>query len=322
MEQATTLQHINWQSNMTRQQLKERHKIMQKIRQFFDEKGLIEVETPLLTASPVTDVHLDSFKTSYFGKDYFLITSPEYHMKRLLACDVGPIYQICKCFRLEETSKKHNPEFTMLEWYLPNYNLQRLLDRVEELFSLFFDFEYLERYTYDFIFKKYLGFSPLEADHKLLVEQAKLYGLYAAYKYDSDTILEFLFSTCIEPYLGKRNPVAIYNYPASQAALAQVTSEDPRTAQRTEVFFKGIELANGFYELTDWKIQQQRFLQDLNQRKSNKQEVFTPDQRLLAALEHGMPPCSGIALGLDRFIMLIMQESSIANVMSFTVENA
>ncbi|RIY32900.1 hypothetical protein CKF54_03885 [Psittacicella hinzii] len=313
---------LDWQSPMTRNQLKERHQILKKIRQFFDDKGLIEVETPILAQAAVTDVHLDSFSTDYFGKKYFLNTSPEFHMKRLLAGGAGPIYQICKCFRLEPTSRKHNPEFTMLEWYQPNYTLQRLLDEVEELFKVFFDFDLMERYTYDFIFQKYLGVSPLVANHKDLAEQAKKLGLHNAEKFDRDTILEFLFSTCIEPYLGKDAPVAIYNYPASQAALAQITAEDPRTAQRAEVFYKGIELANGFYELTSWEQQKQRFQSDLYQRSTNNQEKIEFDQKFLAALKHGMPQSSGIALGLDRFIMLVMQKNSIAEVMSFTVESA
>lgn len=316
------LDTLHWQSNMTRNQLRQRQRIMQRIRQFFDDKGLIEVETPILSAAAVTDVHLDSFSTQYQGKNYFLNTSPEYLMKRLLACGSGPIYQICKCFRNEETSRKHNPEFTMLEWYQPNFTLQRLLDEVEELFAEFFEFENLERYTYEYIFKKFLGFSPLEAGHKQLVEVAEQQGLYQAEKCDSDTILEFLFSTCIEPYLGHENPIAIYNYPASQAALAQITSEDPRTAQRAEVFYKGIELANGFYELTDWQAQQQRFMGDLSQRKANGQNTFNPDYRFLAALKHGMPACSGIALGLDRFIMLAMQATSIKEIMTFTIDEA
>ncbi|RIY32333.1 hypothetical protein CJP74_04875 [Psittacicella melopsittaci] len=321
MEQIN-LEGVEWQSKMTRHDLKVRHKIIQKIRQFFDNKGLIEVETPILAQAAVTDVHLDSFKTEYMGKEYFLNTSPEFAMKRLLAGGSGPIYQICKCFRYEPTSKKHNPEFTMLEWYQPNYTLQRLLDEVEELFHVFFNFEMLERYTYEFIFKKYLGFSPLTANHKELAEHAKNFGLYHADKYDKDTILEFLFSTCIEPFLGQNNPVAIYNYPASQAALAQITAEDPRTAQRAEVFYKGIELANGFYELTNWEQQKQRFHADLYQRSTNNQEAIAVDKKLLAALKHGMPECSGIALGLDRFIMLAMQEASIAEVISFTIEQA
>ncbi|RIY35210.1 elongation factor P--(R)-beta-lysine ligase [Psittacicella gerlachiana] len=316
------LEQVEWQSRMTRNDLKERHKILKKIRDFFDNKGLIEVETPILAQAAVTDVHLDSFTTNYLGKEYFLNTSPEFHMKRLLAGGSGPIYQICKCFRLEPTSRKHNPEFTMLEWYQPNYSLQRLLDEVEELFKVFFDFTVLERYTYEYIFKKYLGVSPLDASHRELVELAKNYGLYHAEKYDKDTILEFLFSTCIEPYLGQENPVAIYNYPASQAALAQITAEDPRTAQRAEVFYRGIELANGFYELTNWEQQKERFQADLYQRASNNQDTIAFDQKFLAALKHGMPQASGIALGLDRFIMLVMQEASIAEVMTFTIENA
>lgn len=312
----------DWQSSMSRQQLLDRNRIIRRIRNFFEDRGVLEVDTPILSNAAVTDVHLDTFKTKYGKHDLFLNTSPEYHMKRLLACKSGPIFQICKCFRNEPTSRKHNPEFTMLEWYRTGYTLQRLLDEVEDLFHEFFEFEQLERYTYDFSFKKYLGFSALEADYDFLVNQAAQFGLHNPAGLDRDALLEFIFSTRIEPHLGMHNPVAIYNYPASQAALAQITPEDPRTAQRAEVFYKGIELANGFYELTDVVQQENRFKHDLETRKHNGQELINPDLRFLAALHHGLPASSGIALGLDRFIMLALNATSIDQIMPFSVENA
>lgn len=320
---------------MTIENLRMRSLIIRDIRKFFAERGVLEVETPILSQARVSDVHLDSFKTEYFGKDLYLNTSPEYHMKRLLASGSGPIFQICKCFRYEETSSKHNPEFTMLEWYRVGFTLQRLLDEVEDLFRLFFAFEKLERYSYEFIFETYLGISPLEASHNQLVELAAHYGLHQADSFERDAILEFLFSIVIEPNLGMENPVAIYNYPASQAALAQLTPEDNRTAQRAEVFFRGMELANGFFELTDFEQQYYRFLIDQNQRRQANKEEVELDKRFLKALKEGLPESSGIALGLDRLILLVLQDSSyflakdkrsqpksISDVMTFNIHNA
>lgn len=322
MQDFNYLEVDDWKSSMTRQQLVARNNIIRKIRDFFEARGVIEVETPILSNAAVTDVHLDSFTTEYLGRNLYLNTSPEYHMKRLLACNSGSIFQICKCFRYEPTSKKHNPEFTMLEWYRTGYKLQRLLDEVEDLFKLFFDIEILERYTYDFTFKKFLGISALDATQEQLATMAANLGLVNAQEMDKDSLLEFLFSSHIEPHLGMQNPVAIYNYPATQAALAQITPEDPRTAQRAEVFYKGMELANGFFELTDVVQQEERFKLDLVERKEEGKDLIKPDLRFLAALNHGMPSSAGIALGLDRFIMLALNAPKISQVMTFTVDNA
>lgn len=312
----------DWQSGMTRQTLIARAKLLNEVRQFFNHRGVIEVETPIVASAAVTDLHLDSFATSYLGKPFYLNTSPEYHMKRLLAQGSGPIYQICKVFRHEPQSNVHNPEFTMLEWYRPGYGLQRLLDEVEDLLRLFFKFEHLERLTYDYVFKKHFGISALEADHKRLAQLALEFDAVDPHHWERDEIIDFLFSTQIQPFLGLENPVAIYNYPATQAALARISPEDPRTAQRAEVFYKGVELGNGFYELCDVQEQATRFRDDLYKRQAFHKPLPHPDVRFLAALEYGLPESSGIAMGLDRIFMLALNARSISDVMTFTISNS
>ena len=317
-----------WQPTASIKNLLARAKIIAEIRRFFTERGLLEVETPVLSEFGVTDVHLSTFSTEFiapFGeqsKTLWLATSPEYHMKRLLAAGSGAIFQICHVFRNEEAGNRHNPEFTMLEWYRPHFDMYRLINEVDDLLQQILECPPAESMSYQFAFQQYVGLDPLSADLSELVEKAEKHQLMGAENESRDTLLQFLFSTVVEPQIGQEAPVVVYHFPASQAALAQISSEDLRVAERFEFYYKGLELANGFHELSDAREQLRRFQQDNLQREKMGLPVRVIDTRLLAALQAGIPNCSGVALGVDRVLMIAMGTESIKEVISFAIDNA
>lgn len=317
-----------WQPTASVKNLLTRAKLLAEIRRFFTDRGLLEVETPVLSEFGVTDVHLATFSTEFispFGeqsKTLWLSTSPEYHMKRLLAAGSGPIFQIGKVFRNEEAGNRHNPEFTMLEWYRPHFDMYRLINEVDDLLQQILECPPAESMSYQFAFQQYVGLDPLSADLSELVEKAEKHQLMGAENESRDTLLQFLFSTVVEPQIGQEAPVVVYHFPASQAALAQISSEDLRVAERFEFYYKGLELANGFHELSDAREQLRRFQQDNLQREKMGLPVRAIDTRLLAALQAGIPNCSGVALGVDRVLMIAMGTESIKDVISFAIDNA
>ena len=317
-----------WQPTASVKNLLTRAKLLAEIRRFFTDRGLLEVETPVLSEFGVTDVHLATFSTEFispFGeqsKTLWLSTSPEYHMKRLLAAGSGPIFQIGKVFRNEEAGNRHNPEFTMLEWYRPHFDMYRLINEVDDLLQQILECPPAESMSYQFAFQQYVGLDPLSADLSELVEKAEKHQLIGAENESRDTLLQFLFSTVVEPQIGQEAPVVVYHFPASQAALAQISSEDLRVAERFEFYYKGLELANGFHELSDAREQLRRFQQDNLQREKMGLPVRAIDMRLLAALQAGIPNCSGVALGVDRLLMIAMGTESIKDVISFAIDNA
>ncbi|SPY38361.1 protein YjeA [Pasteurella canis] len=289
---------------------------------------MLEVETPILSEFGVTDVHLSTFDTEFNSpfaeqsKKLWLSTSPEYHMKRLLAAGSGPIFQLCHVFRNEESGRHHNPEFTMLEWYRPHFDMYRLINEVDDLLQQILDCPPTESLSYQFVFQEYVGLDPLSVDREELIAKAKEYNLLSAEEEDRDTLLQFLFSTIVEPNIGKEHPIAVYHFPATQAALAQISSEDHRVAERFEFYYQGLELANGFHELTDVNEQLRRFEQDNVQRQKIGLPQRAIDKRLLAALQAGVPNCSGVALGVDRLLMIALQAQTIKDVIAFGIENA
>lgn len=317
-----------WQPTASVKNLLTRAKLLTEIRRFFTDRGLLEVETPVLSEFGVTDVHLATFSTEFispFGeqsKTLWLSTSPEYHMKRLLAAGSGPIFQVGKVFRNEEAGNRHNPEFTMLEWYRPHFDMYRLINEVDDLLQQILECPPAESMSYQFAFQQYVGLDPLSADLSELVEKAEKHQLMGAENESRDTLLQFLFSTVVEPQIGQEAPVVVYHFPASQAALAQISSEDLRVAERFEFYYKGLELANGFHELSDAREQLRRFQQDNLQREKMGLPVRVIDTRLLAALQAGIPNCSGVALGVDRVLMIAMGTESIKEVISFAIDNA
>ena len=319
-----------WQPNAPIANLLKRAKIVNEIRHFFADRGVLEVETPTMSQATVTDVHLRAFETRFTGPGaaqgitLYLMTSPEYHMKRLLAAGSGPIYQMGRSYRNEEAGRYHNPEFTMLEWYRPHYDMYRLINEVDDLLQQTLECESAESLSYQQAFLRYLDIDPLTAEKDKLREVAAKLDVsnIADTEEDRDTILQLLFMVGVEPHIGLEKPTFIYHFPASQASLAEISSEDHRVAERFEVYYKGVELANGFRELTDAAEQRQRFERDNRKRASMGLPEQPIDENLLAALEHGFPECAGVALGIDRLIMLALGAERISDVIAFPVDRA
>ncbi|HET6726346.1 MAG TPA: EF-P lysine aminoacylase EpmA [Gammaproteobacteria bacterium] len=312
----------DWQPTAPIPNLRKRAEILATIRTFFAERNVLEVDTPLLSAAASTDVHLNSVAA---GAGY-LHTSPEFAMKRLLSADSGDIYQICKVFRADEAGRFHNPEFTLLEWYRVGWGYRRLMDEVAALLAQVLATEAAPiRLGYRDAFMQELNLDPFTAHEDTLAAAVRSKGLDAP-NLNRDECLDLLAGSCVYPALGCDRLCFIYDFPASQAALARVRSSEsagqPPVAERFEVFFNGIELGNGFTELTDAAEQRRRFAHDLARRRELARPEPPKDQRFLAALEVGLPECAGVAIGLDRVAMLVCDANHIGEVISFTAENA
>lgn len=320
----------NWQPSASIAKLQQRASLLASIRQFFFERKVLEVETPAISHATVTDVHLHTFQTDFIGPGYadgshlYLMTSPEFHMKRLLAAGSGCIYQIGKAFRNEENGRYHNPEFTMLEWYRVGFDHHDLMAEMDALLQQVLQCEAAEKMTYQNAFLQVLGVCPLEASMAELKVVAGALGLsdIAEPEEDRDTLLQLLFSVGVESEIGLQVPAIVYDFPASQAALARINKQDPRVADRFEVYFKGIELANGFHELDDAKEQLTRFEADNQKRIEMGLQPQPIDHHLIAALEAGLPACAGVALGIDRLIMLALNCDHIDDVTAFPFPKA
>ena len=312
----------DWQPTTSTDMLLARATLLRQVRHFFAERQVLEVETPVLSRAAGTDPALASLKTSLGSRDHYLQTSPEFAMKRLLASGSGPIFQIAKAFRDGEAGQQHNPEFTMLEWYRPGFTMVDLIDEVEALVSSLLTTGKARRITYAQLFQDSLGIDPFTTSLLELQAIAREKVDLVMESPHHDHWLDILFSHCIQP--GLQEPVFITHYPPSQAALAKVESDENGTmaAMRFELVIKGLEIANGYLELTDPVEQARRFGQDQEQRKAMSLPEYPMDQHLLAALEHGLPDCAGVALGLDRLLMLITGAESIQQVISFPVDIA
>jgi lysyl-tRNA synthetase class 2 len=308
--------------------LRLRARILATIRGFFSDRGVLEVETPLLAAAPATDLHLHALATRYRGpgaddgRVLYLQTSPEFAMKRLLAAGSGPIYQLCRAFRDGEAGARHNPEFTILEWYRPGWDHHRLMDEVEELLQAVLDTTPSERLTYAEAFVRYAGLDPLGAPNAELGQRVETLGVADPRALRRDDLLDLILTHEIEPKLGVGRPTFIHDYPASQAALARVRGGEPPLAERFEAFVDGVELANGYHELVDADEQRRRFESDLEARRVAGLPEVPMDERLLAALEHGLPRCAGVALGVDRLVMLAAGTRDISRVIAFPTDRA
>lgn len=325
----------SWRPGAELENLKTRARILAVIRAFFAARNVLEVETPILSPAATTDAHLDSLCTRYQGPGHpagqilFLHTSPEFPMKRLLAAGSGPIYQLCKVFRQGERGRRHNPEFTLLEWYRPDWSYHALMSEVEALarqvLGPFRPLGETERLTYAEAFIRHAGIDPLNSSLAGLRECAGAHGLTVASDVqvdERDFWCDLLMSHVIEPRLGQGHLTFIHEYPASQAALARLVSGRPEVAERFELYLEGVELANGFHELADAIEQRARFEHDNRRRAQRNQPVMPMDERLLAAMAHGLPDCSGVALGVDRLVMLACGVSEIDGVIAFPLEHA
>ncbi|MCC5884234.1 MAG: EF-P lysine aminoacylase GenX [Halomonas sp.] len=316
----------DWRPTASIETLRGRARLLAEVRAFFAARGVLEVETPVLGHGGSTDVHLASLSleaTTPAGRErLWLQTSPEFHMKRLLAAGSGPIFQLARSFRDGEVGSRHNIEFTMLEWYRPGLLLDDLIEETAGLIRhvLGRDPGPLRRRRYRELFREALGFDPFTVEIDALRRTASERGGLDMHDAEHDDCLDLLMSLIIEPNLGREGLDVVVDYPASQAALARRhrdTEDGQWVASRFEVYLGGLELANGYDELTDADEQRARFIEDNAARRGLGLPEVDIDIRLLAGLEHGMPAGSGVALGIDRLIQLALGRASVAEVMAF-----
>jgi elongation factor P--(R)-beta-lysine ligase len=310
----------DWRPTASLDTLIARAHLFEDIRDFFKEKKVLALETPLLGAYTGTDPCLESFQIYAQGKRVgYLQTSPEFSMKRFLAAyPEQPIYQITRAFRAEEEGRWHHPEFTILEWYRPGWTLAMLQEEVQELLHRVLGVSEGERVTYAHLFQTHYGFCPhtvsqTQLESTVLSEGGE--GLSLSDGRRRDDCLDFLISHGIEPRLGLERPVFVYDYPASQAALAKVKG-DPPVAARFECYYQGRELANAYDEVVDAEEQRKRFAQDNHLRETLGLDRVEPDPFLLAALD-SLPKGVGIALGVDRLCCLALGLEDLSEVLSF-----
>ena len=302
--------------------LKKRATLLRQLRAFFYARNILEVDTPALSIAGNTDPHIESFCMHYTGpgesETLYLHTSPEFAMKRLLAAGSGAIYQLCKVFRNGEAGRQHNPEFTMLEWYRTGFEHHELMEEVGELLDEVMGHSPtpIIKMTYQEAFIKHAGIDPLETDPAALADCAHQHGLEQVIGMADASVgdwCDLLVDQVVIPAFGQSR-VFIYDYPVSQAGLAKVSQKDTRVAERFELFINGVEIANGFHELTDAAEQRLRFEKENIQRKKKGLVQLPIDENLISALESGLPDCAGVAVGIDRLLMLIAGEDSISAV--------
>lgn len=309
----------DWRPATAREALAARASLLAYVRAFFAERDILEVETPCLARHGVTDLHIQCIGVPGYG---FLQSSPEYHMKRLLAAGSGAIWQISKVFRHGEAGRRHNPEFSLLEWYRPGFSLDQLIDECVALLSPLLKPVAVTLHCFRDIFRQHTGLDPLTASCDELAQRAQQNG--APSELDKPALVDWLMATVVEPALAKDQLVIIDKFPGWAAALARKHQDDDGewVAQRFEIYFGGYELANGYHELTDAAEQSARFQQDRQLRQQHGLRDMDPDPRLLAALQHGLPDCSGVAIGLDRVLMAQLGVEDIRTLISFPAGRA
>jgi elongation factor P--(R)-beta-lysine ligase len=308
--------------------LEHRAAMLAAARKFFASRGVLEVETPILSAAAVSDPHIESLSTRVAGMaaPAYLCTSPEFAMKRLLAAGSGDIYQICKVFRDAERGRWHNPEFTLIEWYRLGFDDAALMNEVEAMIGHLLAPHRspgpAERLTYAAALQRHAGVDAFQASDADLTEAARRHGIVCDAELDRDAKLDLLMGLIVGPRLGVERPCFVCDYPESQAALARLKPGPPPVAARFELYLNGVELANGFHELVNGAVQRARFQSELAQRRRRGQLQHPLDEHLLAAMDAGMPDCAGVALGFDRLVAIALGAPQIADAMAFTIDNA
>ncbi len=324
----------DWRPTASWENLRRRSALLQRLREFFVARGFLEVETPLLSRESVVDRHLDPFESTYFpggvaareqGETLYLQTSPEAAMKRLMAAGGEAIFQVTRSFRNAERGRRHNPEFTLVEWYRRGDSMQAGMERLDTLLQALLGTSAAERLTYRDAFQRYLNLDPHAATLSQLQSAATEQGVSAPPGFeeaDRDSWLQLLLVERVEPHLGQTRPTLLCDYPPSQAALAQVRPGPPAVAERFELYYQGIELANGFHELLDADVLRRRMAEENAGRLREGKAPLPGPARLLAAMQHGLPSCCGVALGFDRVAMLAVGAKSIDEVVAFPIERA
>ncbi|MGN0937443.1 EF-P lysine aminoacylase EpmA [Acinetobacter amyesii] len=322
---------MNFQPSCELTALRARATMYAQIRQFFAARDVLEVETPVLSQAGVTDVHLASVQAQRHvngqKQTHYLQTSPEFAMKRLLASGSGPIYQICKVFRDDEHGRKHNSEFTMLEWYRPGFSLKDLMFEVTDLLNETLKQRFGEVrptiLSYKHAFMDRLDLNPLQASLQDLKDCCRRVGLSLDLGEDRLGYIDLLFSHYVEPSLGFDTPVFLTDFPPEMASLAKtrVDEEGELVAARFELYIEGLELANAYDELIDADVLRSRFEADNAKRAKLGLHVMPIDEYLLAALPH-MSECAGIALGIDRLLMVATNQLKLEKVISFPADNS
>jgi len=296
--------------------LRQRARLYQQIRAFFDDLGYLEVDTPLLGVSTNTDCHIQSIPAFVNQRKHYLQTSPEFAMKRLLVDASGSIYQVCHAFRDEEQGRLHHPEFSLLEWYSVGFDYFKLMDQVQSLLAKIINIDLnIKRCSYFDLFKTQLdlditrdSIDPYRQKVDEYITGIDIQNL------GKDDCLDLLMSQVIAKTF--QDFTFVYDYPASQASLARIKPHDSAKAERFELFYNDIELANGFTELTDVNEQRGRFEQDNARRKQKGLTTYPLDETFLIALEQGLPECAGVAMGLDRLLMILIETDSLDNVLT------
>jgi len=315
----------DWRPTASIAVLETRASMLRAAREYFAATRALEVETPTLSAAATTDVHLASVAAVVSGQRRWLHTSPEYAMKRLLAAGSGDLWQISRVYRDGERGSQHNPEFTLIEWYRLGIDHHALMADVERLIGAMMPpsraFDRSEHLTYRDAMQLHAGVDAMRDPTPVLIERLRSAQIDAPadLQHDRDACLDLIMSTLVGPQLGRERLCFIYDYPASQAALARIRGE---VASRFEAYLDGVELANGFHELGDATEQRARFLADLRERERRGLPAAPVDERFLAALAHGLPECSGVALGFDRLVMCAVGAKRIDEVLAFPFERA
>lgn len=322
---------IDFRTQAPIENLIRRAELARALRSFFDQRSFVEVHTPILSRWCVIDRHLDPIRVE--GREvlgtrctdtWFMQTSPEQSMKRLLASGMGSIYQLGPVFRATELGSIHNPEFTMAEWYELGADLEQGLSTLDALCQTLLSTSQAEQITFAEAWFAHTGIDLWSADQAILADLSVRRGLVPSetWSQDWDDWVNLIFSFLVQPNLGLENPVMVTHFPASQAALAQLDPIDSRTAQRYELFYRGVELANGYHELLENQELESRARFANEQRIQDGKYPLPTDNPLLAAMKHGLPASCGCALGFDRVVMLACNANRLEEVLSFTSENA
>ena len=321
----------DWAPTADMRAIRLRARLNAAIRGFFARRDVLEVETPVLSQAGNTEPNIASFSLEFSGRTNgaprtrWLRTSPEYALKRLLAAGIGDCYELGRVFRDGEAGARHNPEFTMLEWYRVGWDHQRLIDEVAELINaalaLVDRHATLERIAWRDLYRERLAIDPVTAN------DGELQRALGDVRVDPqgltrDDWLDLLLTHRLQPGFADDTMLAVFDYPASQAALARLRPGDPPLAERFELYLGPLELANGYHELIDPDEQRARFERDVSMREARGSVAPPIDERLLSAMRSGLPPCAGVALGIDRLLMAMLGSTRIADVLAFPFDRA